>query len=291
MGAASGIVGGRCESEGVGRNVRVELLGPAAVPAAAPATDVARLVLGVQAVIRRAAHVVLGRPRIATYGRYEADIEVATRLRLVHVEPGACVLALPDVEPDEDELDVDVGVHDLGYRALQQLLDVLHDEPVRVDHRLARAVCQLADDVNVGGRTRRIRFQTAGGDDRPGRTAVIDENTRFRMQEASHQPERRQDMVHGRLVEADFERNQARLRQPGGEAATVIFDDELADDIQAALREPSLFVGEVTFNRKTGLAVHVVLRRIVAPNEQLMLPGMREYSEPSTPVDRPPANR
>ena len=264
----------------------------------------ARLVLGVQAVIRRAAHVVLGRPRIATYGRYEADIEVATRLRLVHVEHGTCVFALPDLAPEADELDVDVGMHDVGYRALHLVLDVLAEQPPQVDHRLARAVSQLAEDVNVGGRTTRIRFETDDDGARPAgpaRSAVIDENTRFRMQEAAHQPERRQDMVQGRLVEADFERNQARLRQPTGEAATVTFDDELADDIQAALREPSLFVGEVTFNRKSGHAVHVVLRRIVAPNEQLMLPGMREYDAPpggppAQPAreaegDQPAANR
>jgi len=250
-----------------------------AVPAV-PATDVARLVLGVQAAIRRAAHVVLGRPRVATYGRYEAEVEVATRLRLVRVDRGSCMFALPDVASEVDELDVDVGMHDLGYRALHVLLDVLEEQPSRVDHRLARAVSQLADDVNVGGRTRRIRFETPGDEARAGRSAVIDETTRFRMQEAAHQPEHRQDMVQGRLVEADFERNQARLRQPGGEAATVTFDDELADSIQAALREPNLFVGEVTFNRKSGHAVHVVLRRIVAPNEQLMLPGMREYTTP-----------
>lgn len=262
----------------MGRTVRVELQGPDGASGAVPATDVARLVLGLQAVIRRSAHVVLGRTRVATYGRYEADIEVATRLRLVEVEQGACVFALPDVDPGEGELDVDVGMHDLGYRALHRLLDVLQERPARVDHRLARAVTQLAEDVNLGGRTGRIRFETQAAEDHPARLAVVDEYTRFRMQEAAHQPEQRQDMVHGRLVEADFERNQARLRQPAGEAATVTFDDELADDIQAALREPSLFVGEVTFNRKTGHAVHLVLRRIVAPNEQLMLPGMREYS-------------
>jgi hypothetical protein len=270
------------------RDLRVVLEAVAAVPA----TDVARLVLGVQATIRRAAHVVLGRPRIATYGRYEAEVEVATRLRLVRIDRGSCVFALPDVASDVDELDVDVGMHDLGYRALHVLLDVLEEQPPRVDHRLARAVSQLADDVNVGGRTRRIRFETPGDEVRPGRSAVIDETTRFRMQEAAHQPEHRQDMVQGRLVEADFERNQARLRQPGGEAATVTFDDELADDIQAALREPNLFIGEVIFNRKSGHAVHVVLRRIVAPNEQLMLPGMREYTAPAGKVrDQPAASR
>lgn len=289
----NGTPGDRTPRNGTPRNgtlrcVTVELLGPDGAPGEVPATDVARLVLGVQAVIRRAAHVVLGRPRLATYGRYEADIEGATRLRLDRVERGACVFALPDIERDEGELEVDVGAHDLGYRALHQLMDVLQEQPVQVEHRLARAVSQLADDVNVGGRTGAIRFRTDADAERAGRLAVVDENTRFWMQEAAHQPRRRQDMVHGRLVEADFERNQARLRQPGGEAATVTFDDDLADGIQAVLREPNLFVGEVTFNQRSGHAVHVALRRIVAPNEQLMLPGMREYDEPA---NVPPATR
>src|SRR5215207_11161864 len=88
------------------RNVTVELLGSDGAPGEVPATDVARLVLGVQAVLRRAAHVVLGRPRLATYGRYEADVEGATRLRLERVERGACVFALPDIERDDGELEV-----------------------------------------------------------------------------------------------------------------------------------------------------------------------------------------
>lgn len=255
------------------------LEGDEASPGRIQATDVAKLLLGIQAALRRAAHVVLGRPRLATTGRYEAAIEEATRLRVVRVEEGsfAGVLALPDVERGADELDIDVGLHDLGYRAFHRLLDVLENPSTDVDQGLARAIAQLAEDVNLGGRTRRIRLEAMTSDDHSSRIAIIDEMTRSTMQAAANQPEPRPDVLYGRLVEADFERNQARLRQPTGEAVVVTFDDDLADDIQAALREPNTFVGDVTYNKQTGHASQVALRRVVGPGEQLVLPGLQFY--------------
>jgi hypothetical protein len=272
-------VGPVCHARSVDRIVRVVLEGQEASPGRVPATDVARLLLGVQAALRRAAHVVLGRPRLATTGRYEAAIEEATRLRFVRVEDGsfAGVLALPDPESAAEELGLDVSLQGLGYHAFHRLLDVIEERPTDVDQGLARAIAQLAEDVNVGGRTTRIRLETMAHDQRSLRAAVIDEVTRYAMQAAANQPEPRPDVVHGRLVEADFEKNQARLRQPTGEAVNVTFGDELADDIQAALREPNTFVGDVTYNRQTGHASQVALRRVVGPGEQLTLPGLQFY--------------
>lgn len=48
----------------------------------------------------------------------------------------------------------------------------------------------------------------------------------------------------------------------------------MADDIQAALREPSGFAGDVTYNRQTGHALRIALHRVVGPDEQLALPGL-----------------
>jgi hypothetical protein len=262
-----------CHDRRVDRFIRAVLEGDDAAPGRIAAADVARLLLGMQSVLRRAAHVVLGRPRPTLTGRYGKAIEDATRLRLVRVEAGsfASVLALPDISTDADDLGLDGTVHDLGYRAFDHLLNVLQVSEPGIDPGLARAIGQLAEDVNVGSRVSLIRLETLAAE---GRVAVIDGSTRRAMELAASQPERRPDTVYGRLVEADFENNKARLRQPTGEAVTVTFDESLADDIQAALREPSVFVGDIIYNRPTGLDIRIALDHVVGPDEQLALSGL-----------------
>jgi hypothetical protein len=80
----------------------------------------------------------------------------------------------------------------------------------------------------------------------------------------------RPDALVGVLVEADFEKRTARLRTTAEPAVQVSFDDDLADDIQIALRQPASFRGEVVYDRETSLAKSVRLRR-VERGEQLIL--------------------
>lgn len=258
------------------RIVRAVLEGDEATPGRVPASDVARLVLGVQSALRRAAYVVLDRNRTAVTGRYEAVVEEATKLRFVRVEPGsfAGVLALLEVPSDPAALDIDVALQDLGYRAFQRLLDDVQKPSDTIDQRLASAIAQMADDVNVGGRTKRIRLESLAHGQYAERSAVIDDSIRRRMREIATQHEPRPDMLYGRLMEADFEKRTARLRRPTGEAVTVTFGEDLDNDVQAALREPNTFAGDVTYDRKMDRAVRVQLRAVVAPGEQLELSGM-----------------
>jgi hypothetical protein len=258
----------------VNRFIRAVLEGEDAAPGRIAATDVARLLLGVQSVLRRAAQVVLGRPSVTMTDRYDAAIEDATRLRLVRIEANsfASVLALPDIATEAADLRMDVTMQDLGYRAFDRLVDVLQLSEPSLDPGLARAIGQLAEDVNVGGRVSLIRLETLADEARAKRVAVIDESTRRTMELAARQPERQPDiMVHGLLVEADFENYEARLRQPGGEAVTVTFDEGLADDIQAALRKPSDFTVDIV--RPPGLDIRIELHHVVGPDERLALSG------------------
>jgi hypothetical protein len=71
-------------------------------------------------------------------------------------------------------------------------------------------------------------------------------------------------------VEADFERGTARLRAVDQRLVRVSFDNDLADEIQEALRRPAELVGAVTYDPETGVARSVVLRQI-SPPEQLVL--------------------
>jgi len=115
-----------CEAHYMDRIIRAALEGDEAEPGRVAAADVARLVLGLQTTLRRAAFSILGRfPRAITGGRYEAAIEDATRLKFVAVEPGSfvSVLALPEVADGENTLAVDVSLQDLGYRSFHRLLE------------------------------------------------------------------------------------------------------------------------------------------------------------------------
>jgi len=259
------------------RIIRAALEGDEAEPGRVAAADVARLVLGLQTTLRRAAFSILGRfPRAITGGRYEAAIEDATRLKFVAVEPGSfvSVLALPEVADGDNTLAVDVSLQDLGYRSFHRLLDVLDlSTGTAVEPTLASAVAQLAEDVNVGGRTSRIRLESMAHADRLERRGVIDRDTRRRMQDIAASPrQQKSDMLYGRLMEADFERHTARLRLGTGEAVVVTFGEDLADDIQRVLREPNMFSGEVSYDASSGQATRVLVRAVAPPAPQLAIP-------------------
>lgn len=268
-------VGPMCDARTMDRTVRAVLEGDDAAPGRIAAVDVARLVLDVQIALMRAAHAVLRRPKRAATGRYQAFIEQATRLTFVRIEEGsfAGVMLLPDVTSN-DNLDIGLDVHDLGFLAWQRLLDSLQSPSEEdIDPWLADAIVKLADDVNLGGRTRRIRLESIGSGHQPSRSAIIDEPMRRRMKEASAQPPPQQDALHGQLVEADFENHTARLRRPTGEAVKVEFADDYADEILAVLRQPGTFIGEVIYSRTTGQVTRVHLRQVVSASEQLQLFG------------------
>jgi hypothetical protein len=126
---------------------------------------------------------------------------------------------------------------------------------------------QLADEIGVGVRCDAVQLDVQGA----RASVVIDVGARERLREIAERPARpRADTVVGTLVEADFERGTARLRAVGQRPVRVSFDDDLADEIQEALRRPAELVGEVTYDRETGVARSVALRRI-SPAEQLVL--------------------
>src|SRR5262249_35355144 len=86
---------------------------------------------------------------------------------------------------------------------------------------------------------------------------------RARMQRLSspQAPAQDQELV-GTLVEADFERNTARLRLPAGSSVDVSFSAELSDDIHEALRSKARLVGVVQYNPRTSEVKSVLLRAL-----------------------------
>lgn len=251
--------------------LRVQLTGEEAELGKVPAADVARLILGVERAMARAASVVLGRPK-TTSGRYDDVIHRAVHLRLVAVEEGSVVpvFELPEVAGDEEPM-LDVDVASLGESALAKVLDAV--DPQEQPHPVvATALLELADDLHVGDRYEAVNFKSTR-QGRPWRAVCVDRETRSRLRAyVESVPGRRvrPDAVLGVLVEADFEKRSARLRTPTEPAVEVNFTDELDDDIHAALRQRASFRGEVVYDPKTNTARSVVLRKIVR-GEQLIL--------------------
>lgn len=249
--------------------IRVHLTGDDAELGVVPAADVARLILALERAASLAASVVLGQPK-TTSGRFGDAIENAVRFWLLAVEAGSVTLALELPEPEPaDRLPVDVPT--LGQSALAMLLDVAgglgRPHPV-----VQRAVLDIADRLRLGDRYDAVTFDVpSNGSSR--RRIRLDGGGRSRLRAEVAKASTRVAEPHsvtGILVEADFERRTARLRtaiQPG---VQVAFEEELANAVQAALRQPATLEGEVVFDPATHEVRSVTLRRM-QQHEQLAL--------------------
>ena len=200
-------------------------------------------------------------------------VEAATRLRFRGIREGSLIadLELPDTDAATDTLGLDD--RRLGEAAVETTLDVAED---RLDAAgdVPAALRSLADELSIGVRFDRIVFEL----ERRGRTrtVILDPAGRdrlARMVEREH-AHRGDEIVVGTLFEADFEKRTAQLRTPDSRLVRVEFSEELADDIQEALRQQARFEGRVTYDKRTSTVLSVGLYRIVR-SEQLVMGGER----------------
>lgn len=228
----------------------------------------------------RTAAVILGRPKTGT-GRFEETIARAVRLRLVGVESGSTVpvLTLPALL-EEDALEVGAEVM-LGHVALDRLLDAGAD-PHQADPLVAEALRDVADRVRVGDRYEAVTFSiTSNG--RPARAVRVDAEVRAQLSDyvaAAMPVGARTDMVVGTLVEADFERRTARLKNMADDAIAVQFGEDLADEVHAALRGPMAVRGDVTYDPKTQQVRSVQLHEIVTGEQLSFSDDTARYWDP-----------
>jgi len=260
------------------RIIQVRVTGAQARPGEIAASDVARLILGLERAMARAAYLVLGRPRQAASGRHTGAVEAASRLRFVGSGSGSFVqlLALPEARGAiGDELDL--SVDDLSRRAFDRLVAFIGAPDDDADAGLAAAVAQLADELGIGERNDTL---TVGEPD-PGRPqVVVDKAAGQRMRQlAQRRPAHREDAVVGLLFEADFERYTARLRLPAGGIVTVSFPAELADDVQRALRAETQLEGWVRYDTRTGAATSVETATVVRAEQLLLDDGRWSFSD------------
>lgn len=241
------------------------------------ASDLARLIDGVERAIIRAAAQLVGRTP-GTAGRPPKAAVQAARLRLTDIREGSLVLELasPDAPSPtasvQDALDLEDS--DLGESAMSAIIDVLSG-PVTEFAEPAVALNQLAEDLDIGQRYEALVLSYLG--DVP-REAVLDRTTRERLSAAAEQRTRHDDegTLVGILYEADFEKCSARLRTPIGSAVTVYFSDNHAQAIKDALRESSQLQGRITYNAATSAIVSVDLTEI-ALTEQLVMPSIDDF--------------
>lgn len=249
-----------------GRLLRVRLEGPLAELGKVPAADVANLILGIERALARASGHVLGRP-VRPTGRWEDVIARSVDLRLMRLESGSLVqvLEIPDVGPTTDSLRL--AALSLGQISAHVALSALgvsaQDYP-----DVARAWLDAAARTGLGVRHESIRLSYQADGIR--RRVKLDLRRKGQLQKvvtAANQRALREGTLIGVLVEADFESMSARLRTPAGDAVTVTFDPNLADDIQLALRQHAHLIGEVRYRPDTTTAVSVHVRSLGAPRQ------------------------
>jgi len=242
--------------------LRVSLTGRDAELGRVAAADFARLLIGVERVVARAAGHVIGR-QVKPTGRRGRTIEDAAHFRLLAVEAGSVVgvLELADAPEDEDTLDFDAA--GLGELALDAALaTITAPKPAQLD--VAEAFVRLADEIGLGSRFAAVVFDATRESPRREQHVVFDHPARERLAGAvDTRIEPRDDSLVGVLFEADFESETALLRSGGGQRIAVRFGPELADDVQEALRHQAQFGGEVAYDPKTMSARSVKLNKIL----------------------------
>lgn len=246
-----------------GEELRATLRGSDATLGVVRASDVARLILGLEAAIAAAAYAAVRKPRRSSTGRHRAAVEAAARLRFQSVEPGSvvAVLRLPRLAEATDDA-FDVEVDDLAGAAFDQLLASFAQPDDQVDVGIARALADLGQELGIGERHDALVLTSQ----RSTAVAHLDAGTKERMRRLADAPLGRQsDVILGTLHEADFDRRTARLHAATGETVTVEFSAELDDQIQEALRAQATFEGIVSFDPTTAVAKRVELRRISTP--------------------------
>jgi hypothetical protein len=242
--------------------VRVSLTGAEAQLGRVPARDVARLFLGIERVVARAAGHVIGR-QVPGTGRRGRLIEDAARLRLIRLERGSVVGVLELPQPSGMFEDAST----LSELAWEAALDTASgQDESRID--VASALAQLTTELGIGQRYDAIEL----GDEQGGRPPVrVDSTQCLRLTRLTTvEPSIREATVVGLLVEADFERMTARVRTGTGEAIPIEFDEDTADAIKEALRHPTEVMGVVTYDPLTLVARAVRVRALTRP-EQLGL--------------------
>jgi hypothetical protein len=265
--------------------LRVRLEGRSAEVGEVSATDFARLLLGTQSAIQRAAGHVIGRRNRET-GRPGKVIEDSTRLRLVAIEPGSIVAVLDPPRRPDDPHALELTDPALGALAIETALrSAMGGADAHPD--VADALVRMADEVGLGRRYDAITLER----ERPNAvTRVrIDPAHRDALRAVARRPATaRDDSLIGVLVEADFENLTARLRGPAGTKTTVSFSPELADDIYAALRASARLRGEVRYDAKTSEARSIRLIEIergdqltigLEPGDFWLHPSLAELAE------------
>ena len=251
----------------VSGDLRVRLEGPTAALGEIAASDFARVLLGTQSALQRAAGHVIGRHARDT-GRPGKVIEDSTRLRLVAIEPGSVIAVLASPSAPEGPEVLKLSDSELGERAIEAALDTLEDlDPEYPD--VADAFVRMADDVGLGRRFDVICFERHGSNGH--RTFRLDVEVRERLKRVARQPaSSREETLVGVLVEADFEALTARLRGAGGAKASVTFSEDLAEDVKWALRDSARLRGEVRYDATSAEVRSIDLQRIDT-GDQLVL--------------------
>ena len=244
------------------------------------ASDIARLIDGVQRAISQAAAQLAGRVP-GTTGRLPKLAADAARLRLTDIREGSFVLELappdaPSAPRGSEQEILNLDDSDLGESAIRAVIDVLSGSGTEFTGAAA-ALNQLAQDLDIGERYETLALSQPG--DEP-HEAVLDMSARERLSAVAQRRTRHDDegTLVGILYEADFEKSSAHLRTPFGSSVMVHFGGDHAQAIKEALRESSQLQGRITYNAATSAIVSVDLTDI-ALTEQLVMPSIGDFWE------------
>jgi hypothetical protein len=258
--------------------VRVRLIGGNAELGRIPSSDVARLLLGIERALARAAGHVTGRT-VKPTGRWESVVEAAVKLRLVGLQRGSLVAVLEVPEPAKvvDSLIDLADIEHLGELALDRAMRTASGKSKDPD--VAAIFADWADELGIGYRYDAVEIRRREGT--KWHVARIDEGRRAQLANVASSRLVTRGQVVGRLTEADFETGTAKLRLASGRIP-VQFEPEHADDVQSALRQQARVAGSAVVDPETNQVASIRITEI-RPARQLetgLTPG--DYLDPRT---------
>lgn len=193
-------------------------------------------------------------------------------LRLVATGGGSFSAALEVVEPEQQSYEANMSAQALEYlvAGMQGLPSTSVSLPVGYDQGVLISIQEMGSilkhqideiELNLDAPTRH-------------QTVVYDQPLRAQVNHLLTEHEERIDLVHGRLLQVSFtsdtaERYKCRLYQTHRSYTTCTFDDDVADQIQGALRQSVSAIGIATVDPLTDTISKLHIKQLVIFGDNL----------------------
>jgi hypothetical protein len=258
--------------------LRLKVKGPHIKPGRIPIPDLLVICEQAQMAVNRQAEVLRGKRGLRP-GPTATLVKDECTLELFSIGRGSAVMSFAAPEPKHEvQGDLDLEMEKLGEAAVREVVKSLRaarkKTPIGIDIGVKRTFQEMGRILNNGVTS--IEWSAPGIRGKYSRvTAVLDDNVRANIDDASQAASSRSVEIDGRLEMADFRLGDLKclIHIPDGQRVSCSFAPDIEDDVYRALRHVARVTGMATINPKTkrteqiALASVTVLDPLLGPAE------------------------